>query len=79
MIIILSANVLSTFSPVPRITSHHTAVWQVVVGVSAFLIAAVVVFRLRGRRCKRNIPYEPQIDVQASSKHSRATYPQHVA
>lgn len=51
--------------PAPHTTSHY-AVWPVVVGVSVFLVAAAIVFRLRGRYCKRNIPYGPQIDVQAS-------------
>ena len=42
----------------------------VVMGVSVFLIAAVVIFRLRGRHCKRNLAYKQHIDEKASGEHS---------
>ena len=73
MIIILPAKVLSNFFPVlhmPTQTSHDrgSPMWlfPVVIGVSVFLIAAVVVFRLRGHRCRRNLAYEQHIHIQQS-------------
>ena len=76
MIIILPAKVLSNFflvSHMPTQTSHDrgSPVWlfPVVIGVSVFLIAAVVVFRSRGHRCKRNLAYEQHIDEKASAEH----------
>ena len=77
MIIILPAKVLSNFFLVPHMptqTSHDrgSPVWlfPVVIGVSVFLIAAVVVFRLRGHRCKRNLAYKQHTDEKASGEHS---------
>nr|XP_058955553.1 tyrosine-protein kinase-like otk [Pocillopora verrucosa] len=62
-----------TVPHMPTQTSHDrgSPVWlfPVVIGVSVFLIAAVVVFRLRGRHCKRNLAYEQHIDEKASGEH----------
>ncbi|XP_066017366.1 uncharacterized protein [Pocillopora verrucosa] len=57
----------------PTQTSHDrgSPMWlfPVVIGVSVFLIAAVVAFRLRGHRCRRNLAYEQDIDEKASGEH----------
>ena len=76
MIIIFPAKVLSNFFPVlhmPTQTLHDrgSPMWlfPVVIGVSVFLIAAVVVFRSRGHRCRRNLAYEQHIDEKTSGEH----------
>ena len=62
-------SVFLPFFPVPHMptqTSHDrgSPVWlfPVVIGVSVFSIAAVVVFRSRAHHCKRNLAYEQHID-----------------
>ena len=69
MIVILPTKVRSNFFPVPHVPTQASQdkgspVWlfPVVIGVSVFLIAAVVIFRSRARYCKRTLAYELQID-----------------
>ncbi|CAH3045753.1 unnamed protein product [Pocillopora meandrina] len=62
-----------TVPHMPTQTSHDrgSLVWlfPVVIGVSVLLIAAVVIFRLRGRYCERNLAYGQHIDEE-TGEHS---------
>ena len=57
----------------PTQTSYDrgSPVWlfPVVIGVSVLLLAAVVIFRLRGRYCERNLAYGQHIDEE-TGEHS---------